>query len=296
MASYFRKFQGPTLVIFSLFKVLASSSPAQLQAVEPITAAQAGSYRLEPSFFRKGLMVEDIFIATSRQVSDYAILESAHLFEKIMQSIAPEVAERIRKRKVLCILVGHSEFTSNIPQFKTSKTGKELDFYNWRQRGFLRYINGRPVVLFAEEDVLEYPGGMQDESILIHEFGHVIHGAGFDQAQQKRLSEAFGKAKARSVWNDGRAAQRFRRVQSDAPVSLLDALIKSFPDQPRDLLAKCLDAGDILVNSRPANAKVMVNRNDKVLIMFGGRKECYAGKNRSEYWAEGVQYWYDTNR
>ncbi|MFP6872283.1 MAG: hypothetical protein VCA55_02140, partial [Verrucomicrobiales bacterium] len=37
-------------------------------------------------------------------------------------------------------------------------------------------------------------------------------------------------------------------------------------------------------------------RNDKVLIIFGGRKECYAGKNRSEYWAEGVQYWYDTNR
>ena len=35
---------------------------------------------------------------------------------------------------------------------------------------------------------------------------------------------------------------------------------------------------------------------DKVLIVFGGEKECYAHKNRAEYWAEGVQCWYDTNR
>ncbi len=33
-----------------------------------------------------------------------------------------------------------------------------------------------------------------------------------------------------------------------------------------------------------------------MLIVFGGAKECYAAKNRAEYWAEGVQCWYDTNR
>ena len=33
-----------------------------------------------------------------------------------------------------------------------------------------------------------------------------------------------------------------------------------------------------------------------MLIVFGGAKQCYAGKNRAEYWAEGVQCWYDTNR
>ena len=30
--------------------------------------------------------------------------------------------------------------------------------------------------------------------------------------------------------------------------------------------------------------------------VFGGEKECYAHKNRAEYWAEGVQCWFDTNR
>jgi hypothetical protein len=293
----FMVFGMPLLAVFSLLIPVtgAGELPGGV-SVKPIADEWAKQYKLPSSFFEKGLMVEDIFIATSGLVSDHAILESAYLFEKMMKSIAPEVAGRIRDKRVLCILVGHSELTSDIPQFKTLKTGKELDFYNWRQRGFLRHVDGRPVVLFAEEDVLEYSGGMQDESILIHEFGHVIHGAGFDQAQQKRLTEAFGKAKARSVWNDGRAAQRFRRVQSDTPVSLLEALVKSFPDQPRDFLAKCLDAGDITVNGAKVNSRFMVNRNDQVLIIFGGRKECYAGKNRSEYWAEGVQCWYDTNR
>ena len=36
--------------------------------------------------------------------------------------------------------------------------------------------------------------------------------------------------------------------------------------------------------------------DDEVLIIFGGPKECYAHKNRAEYWAEGVQCWYNTNR
>ena len=40
----------------------------------------------------------------------------------------------------------------------------------------------------------------------------------------------------------------------------------------------------------------MVTEKDQVRIVFGGEKQCYAGKNSSEYFAEGVQCWYDTNR
>ena len=101
------------------------------------------------------------------------------------------LAQRIRDQKVLCVLVGYQELTSQVPLFASDKTGQELDFYNWRQRGFLTSKNDRPVVLFSEEDVLEYEGGMQLESILIHEFGHVIQGAGFDKALNVRLEQAF---------------------------------------------------------------------------------------------------------
>ncbi len=280
---------------FANAAVSAESADAP-HKVKTLSDGQAKEYGLNTTFYKKCTSAQDVLIATSEHVSDHAHREAAYQFDKVMENINPDVAQRIRDSKVLCILIGHRELTSELPQFASDKTGKELDFYNWRQRGFLTRIDDRPTVVFAEEDVLEYDGGMQLESILIHEFGHVIHGAGFDEELQNRLTDSFQRARAKGLWMDGRAAQRFRRVESEDPVGLFDALVKSFPEQSPDLLTKCLDGGDILVNGKPTNSRVQVSRQDKVLIVFGGEKECYAHKNRAEYWAEGVQCWYDTNR
>ena len=283
------------LLTFSFLLVFCSALQA-VHETKPLTEKQLKAHKLDGKFFKKGTEVEGILIATSDRVSDYAHAESAYLFGKIMQSIDKKVAQRIREKRVLCILIGHAELTSEVPQFRTEKKGKELDFYNWRSRGFLRWFGPRPVVVFAEEDVMEYEGGMRLESILIHEFGHVIHGAGFDEDQQNRLTAAFEKARELEIWNDGRAAQRFRRVKGTKKVSLLDALKKWFPLESEELLKKCLQEGDVLVNGKKAKPSVEVNGEDKVLVTFGGPKRCYASRNRSEYWAEGVQCWYNTNR
>ena len=271
-------------------------TPGAVYQVNPVTPEQAKAYELDTSFYAKGTLVQGIFIATSPRVSDHAHREAAYQFDMLMRTLAPRVAERIRKRKVLCILIGHQEFTSDLPQFGSDKKGKELDFYNWRSRGFLAWPKGRPTVVFAEEDVLEYEGGMRAESILIHEFGHVVQGAGFNREQHARVKKSFETAAELGLWNDGRASQRFRRVKSTQPVSLLDAVVKSFPDQSPELIRKCLDSGDILVNGKPSSSGVKVTRDDKVRIIFGGPKKCYASRNRNEYWAEGFQTWYDTNR
>ena len=271
----------------------AADAPLQ---VKPVSEEQAAEYKLDPNFFKKGTLVQDILIATSTNVSDFTHLEAAYQFDMMMKSIRPDIAQRIRERKVLCVLVGHKELTSDLPMFASEKTGKELDFYNWRQRGFLTTKNNRQVVLFSEEDVLEYEGGMQLESILIHEFGHVVQGAGFDKELNARVKAAFENAKKKGIYNDGYAAQKFRRVKSETPVSLLDALVSSFPAETREFLSRCLDGGDILVNGRPARAEVKVTRDDKVLIVFGGPKQTYSLASQAEYWAEGFQDWYDTNR
>ena len=154
-------------------------------AVKPLTEALAKEYKLDRGFYKKVTMIQGILIATSSKVANLAHRETAYQFDMLMRGLKPEIAERIRKKKVLCLLIGHDELTSQLPQFASSKTGEELDFYNWRQRGFLTYIGSSPTVVFAEEDVMEYPGGMQLESILVHEFGHVVHGAGFDESLQK---------------------------------------------------------------------------------------------------------------
>ena len=265
-------------------------------AVKPLTEAQAREYKLDTGFYKKATEVQGILIVTSGRVADVAHHETAYQFDMLMRSLKPEIAERIRKKRVLCLLIGHNELTSQLPQFATDKIGKELDFYNWRRRGFLTRIGTRSTVVFAEEDVMEYEGGMRLESILVHEFGHVVHGAGFDEALQKRLTATFENVAKTGIWNDGRAAQRFRRVTSKKPVSLLTELKQWFPKESPELLKRALNEGDILVNSKKANAQVKVTSADKVLIAFGGPKRCYASRNRAEYWAEIYQCWFNTNR
>ena len=276
--------------------LIAIPSLAPAGEIKPPCAETAAEYGLDPAFYRKTTEVQGILIATSGRVSDVTHREAAWLFDHIMRGLQPDVAQRIRDHKVLCIIAAHDELTSDVPQFKSDKTGRDLDFYNWRQRGFLSRIDGRIVVFFAEEDVMEYEGGMLLESILIHEFGHVIDFAGLDESQRERLTKLYESAVARKLWHDGRAAQRFRRVKGDEPVKLLDALARSFPEKPRDFLARCLDEGDILVNGAKAISAAEVTGKDQVLIVFGGEKDCYAAKNRAEYFAEGVQSWFDTNR
>ena len=293
-----RRFRTAALVLLASFSLIGAPLRAAEEAfpIQPVSAEQVAQYNLDAGFFTKATLVQDILIATSDKVSDFTHREAAYLFDRVMKSIQPEIAQRIRERKVLCVLLGHREMTSDVPMFASDKKGKELDFYNWRQRGFLTTRAGRPVVLFAEEDVLEYEGGMQIESILIHEFGHVIQGAGFDKELNARVKAAFENARKMGIYQDGYAAQKFRRVQSATPVSLLEALAKSFPAETPELLKKCIEGGDILVNGQPTKADVQVTKEDKVVIVFGGPKECYAAKNSAEYWAEGVQDWYDTNR
>ncbi len=281
------------LTLLALFISLPVQAAYQ---VKPLTEVQAREYKLDAGFYKKATEVQDILIVTSGKVADQAHHETAYQFDMLMRNINPQIAEAIRKKRVLCLLIGHNEFTSQLPQFTTNKKGEDLDFYNWRQRGFLTRIASRPTVVFAEEDVMEYEGGMKLESILIHEFGHVVHGAGFDEALQKRLTKTFENVAETNIWNNGRAAQRYRRIKSNDPVSLFAALKKSFPDESPKLIRKCLDSGDILVNGKKTTAKVKVNKDDKVLIVFGGPKRCYASRNRAEYWAEIYQCWYNTNR
>jgi len=285
------------VALVAIIALPAIAAHAGAYETKPLTEAQLDEYKLDPNFYRKGTCVQGILIATSGKVRDQAHREAAYQFDMVMRTLDPNVARRVRDKKVLCLLIAWNEFTSDLPQYRSNKTGKELDFYNWRSRGFLSWKHGRPVVVFAEEDVLEYEGGMTLESILIHEFGHVIDGAGFDKDLKQRLTKAFEHARAGGLYNDGRAAQRYRRIKSAEPVSLYKALVKNFPDESPELIRKCLEGGDILVDSKPtSSADVKVNKDNEVLIVFGGPKRCYAAKNRAEYWAEMVQDWFDTNR
>ena len=112
--------------IVHLFAVLAlgtSAVGAEFE-VKPVSPEQAAEYKLLPTFYKKSTLVQGILITTSANVPDVVLLEAAYQFDMVMRSIKPEVAQQIRDKKVLCVLVGHRELTSDVPQFVSDKTGK----------------------------------------------------------------------------------------------------------------------------------------------------------------------------
>ncbi len=110
-------------ILFVLLTVGFGFSAQAVYEVKPLTESQAREYKLDTSFYRKATLVQDILIATSGKVADLAHKETAYQFDMLMRSMKPGIAERIRKKKVLCLLIGHDELTSQLPQFTTDKKG-----------------------------------------------------------------------------------------------------------------------------------------------------------------------------
>ena len=73
-------------------------------------------------------MIQGILIATSSKAANPAYSETAYQFDMLMRGLKPEIAERIRKKKALCLLIGHDELTSQLPQFASNKTGRSWIF------------------------------------------------------------------------------------------------------------------------------------------------------------------------
>ncbi|MBX2851049.1 MAG: hypothetical protein KTR15_04800 [Phycisphaeraceae bacterium] len=68
------------LLAILAWPALAEQEPYPLT---PPTAEQAAYYGLDAGFYRKSILVQGILIATSENVRDYALKESAYFFDKL---------------------------------------------------------------------------------------------------------------------------------------------------------------------------------------------------------------------
>ncbi|MDP6893134.1 MAG: amidohydrolase family protein [Verrucomicrobiota bacterium] len=176
------------------------------------------------SFYKKSTSAAGLPVVSSENVSDLALKEAAYLVEKMIGH-RKDIINNMIKRNCRLVVMGHNEFTTQIPEYSHFKPAK---FWDRRARGF-GSDRDDPVISCAEENLLCYPGDPYNtESIMIHEFAHAIHLNGIfdvDTTFDNRLKEAYEKAISKGLW-----------------------------------------------------------------------KEKYASNNHYEYWAEGVQSWFDTNR
>ena len=175
------------------------------------------------AFYKKHVSARGLPVVASKKVSDYALLEAAYLINHMLQD-RPDVRNALIDKKVRFVVMGVTEMTTAIPEYRSMKPSK---FWDRRARG-LGPTRQRLAVSCGEENLLRYPGDpYHEESILVHEFAHAIHVG-------------------------------------------IKAIDKSFDGKLKALYEKAMTKG-----------------------LWKGK---YGANNRSEYWAEGVQSWFDTNR
>lgn len=177
----------------------SSAKLARYQVTKPPAAMNL------PDFYKKYVDASGYPIVSSGQVNDYALKEAAYLVD-LMLAKRPDVRKAMVESGSRMIVIGHKEFTTDIPEYADFKP---KNYWDARARG-LGGSRTDPVCSCAEENVLAYKGDpYHAENILIHEFAHNIHLRGMlrvDKTFDDRLKKAYEHAMTNGLWRGVYAA------------------------------------------------------------------------------------------
>lgn len=132
-----------------------------------------------PSFYKKYVEAEGLYVVSSAQVSDEALFKACDIMS-LMLAKRPDVKEYMVKKGCHVMVIGKNEETCDLPEFAhLCNCEDSIKYWNWRARGF----GGAPEDEFSsscgEENLLALPKDKYvGENILIHEFAHLIHTIG----------------------------------------------------------------------------------------------------------------------
>jgi hypothetical protein len=209
--------------LMALLVVVASLASVHADEPVPVVAAVTAPPKelgLDP-FYTKYVSAHGLPIVGSAKVSDPALREAAYLVDQML-SHRPEIRDALIKNKIRVAVMAYSERTTDIPEHRTM-TPK--DYWDIRARG-LGASRRTPVVSCAEENLLNYRGDpYSTENILIHEFGHGIHGVGLatvDPTFNTRLRKAYKDAMAKGLWKGTYAASNVGEYWAEAVQSWFD--------------------------------------------------------------------------
>ena len=132
-----------------------------------------------PSFYKKYIETEGLYVTSSERVSDEALLKACDIIS-LMLAKRPDVKAHMVKRGCHVMVIGKDEETCDLPEFAhICNCEDSIKYWNWRARGFGGAPEDELSSSCGEENLLALP---QDkyvgENILIHEFAHLIHTVG----------------------------------------------------------------------------------------------------------------------
>lgn len=216
MTRCFRLFPGAAPALAAGLLTAAGGPPAEPPAVltpppvGPIPAALREARHL-PAFYQKSIDLAGFPILGSGKVSDAAMREAAWILQHVLAE-RPELLQVMATHGARLAVMAYNEYTTDLPE-QADMTPKV--FWDRRARGL-----GGSLVSCAEENLLGFPGDpYSTENILIHEFGHAIHGVGLRAADpwfNARLEEAYRRAKAAGKWKGTYAGENAEEYWAEA--------------------------------------------------------------------------------
>ena len=177
-----------TLPLTAMAQIINIPEPAP----PPPTVRDA--FELDP-FYQQWIDVEGLPVVASEKVNPYALKEAAWLLRRMIGH-RPDVLQAIAQSRGRFIVIGHTEMTTDIPEYSHLRPA----FY-WDRR--VRGLGGLAVSC-TEENLLNYPGDTASTGYqLIHEFSHTVHHIGLktvDPTFDNRLNIAYEAAMEQGLW------------------------------------------------------------------------------------------------
>lgn len=188
--------------------------------VSPVPEQLRTKFALDP-FYQQHVMVGELPVVGSTNVSQAAILEAAWIVNKMIGH-RPGILHAMAKNNTRLAVMAWNEFTTDVPEHRELKPPV---YWDRRARG-LGATPTAPAVSCAEENLLGHPNDpYSTENICIHEFAHAIHIMGMpdvDPTFEARLNLAYDRALAAGLWKETYAATDIQEYWAESVQSWFD--------------------------------------------------------------------------
>jgi hypothetical protein len=269
---------------------------AEERHVTAVPSELRARLKLAP-FYEKAVVADGFPILSSKEVSDYALLEAAYLIDQMLAKRL-DIRQALTKNKVRFVIMAPSELTTVVPEHSDLTPAK---FWDMRARG-LGATRRRRAVSCGEENLLRLRGDpYRTENILIHEFAHAIHELGLSSVDTKfdrRLRGIYRRAMKRRLWKEKYASVNHKEYWAEAVQSYFDT------NRPPDHDHNFVDTREELEAYDPEIAKLVneVFRGEKWRYVRPGRRKSAAhlegfdrDKSPKFEWPPALVRWYAEN-
>lgn len=186
-----------------------------------------------PSFYKKYIETEGLYVTSSEKVSDEALLKACDIIS-LMLAKRPDVKAHMVKKGCHAMIIGKDEETCDLPEYAhICNCEDSIKYWNWRARGF----GGAPEDEFSascgEENLLALPKDKyKGENILIHEFAHLIHTVGIVGVEpdfNERLEALRQNAIRKGLWEKTYAVSNKEEYFAECVQSFFDCNTYAWP-------------------------------------------------------------------